>query len=311
MPRFILHTWLVIASLATVGKTSEESPFAVVLGNAQDAGYPQAACAKDCCKSVWEKRELRRFATSLAIVDPDSGERWLIDCTPSFPDQLRLLDKLAKPRGNPGVNGVFLTHAHIGHYAGLIHLGREVIGSKGIPVHVMPRMKTFLDQNGPWNQLVRLNNIQLRPLAADTKVILNPRLRITPFIVPHRDEFSETVGFLIEGPRRSMLFIPDIDKWERWSRNIETYLKQVDIAYLDGTFYADGELPNRAMSEIPHPFIAESMKRFSKLPVEERRKIHFIHLNHTNPALRPDGEARTTIEAADMKVAEQGSRFRL
>ncbi|MGB0582805.1 MAG: MBL fold metallo-hydrolase, partial [Limisphaerales bacterium] len=244
-------------------------------------------------------------------VDPDSGERWLLDCTPSFPDQLRLLDKLAKPRGNPGINGVFLTHAHIGHYAGLIHLGREVIGSQGVPVYAMPRMKQFLARNGPWSQLVRLNNIDLHPVQADRAVPLNKRISITPFLVPHRDEFSETVGFKIEGPNSSALFIPDIDKWERWSRDIESMVKQVDVAYLDGTFFADGELPNRSMSEIPHPFIVESMKRLAKLPAQERSKIRFIHLNHTNPAMNPQSKARKRIQATGMKVAEQGGRFEL
>jgi len=286
-------------------------PFLVVLGIAQDAGYPQAACAKDCCRAVWKNPAKRRYATSLAIVDPDSRQRWLIDCTPAFPDQLRLLDEVAKPVGNPGIAGVFLTHAHICHYAGLIHLGREVIGSKSVPVHVMPRMKTFLRQNGPWSQLVRLNNIDLQPIAAGQPIKLNDRVSITPFVVPHRDEFSETVGYRIVGPRKSALFIPDIDKWEKWDQAIESLLKQVDIAYLDGTFYGDGELPNRSMSEIPHPFIAESMKRFSELPLRERGKVRFIHLNHTNRALRPDSAARKNIEATGMRVARQGEKIDL
>jgi pyrroloquinoline quinone biosynthesis protein B len=307
----IVHLTLVAIFTLTAALLVAADPFVVVLGIAQDAGYPQAACNKDCCLAVWKKPELRRFASSIAIVDPDSGERWLIDCTPAFPNQLRLLDEVAKPSGSPGISGVFLTHAHIGHYAGLIHLGREVIGSKSVPVHVMPRMKTFLERNGPWSQLVRLNNIDLRPITADKPIALNHRLSITAFVVPHRDEFSETVGYRIEGPKRSALFIPDIDKWERWDRDIESSLKQVDVAYVDGTFYAEGELPNRSMSEIPHPFIVESMKRFGKLPAVERSKIRFIHLNHTNPALRSGGDARRKIEGAGMKVAEQGNRFGL
>jgi pyrroloquinoline quinone biosynthesis protein B len=309
MTRFVCLTLLLALARGGTFCATAADPFVVVLGIAQDAGYPQAACAKECCQAAWKNPELRRSATSIAIVDPDSGERWLIDCTPSFPTQLRLLDDIAVPAGNPGITGVFLTHAHIGHYAGLIHLGREVIGSKNVPVYVMPRMKTFLERNGPWNQLVRLNNIDLRPLAADKPFSLNRRLSITPFIVPHRDEFSETVGFLIEGPQRSVLFIPDIDKWERWSRGIESYLKQVDIAYVDGTFYAEGELPNRSMAEIPHPFIVESMNRFAKLPAGERSKIHFIHLNHTNPALAPEGNASRKIATSGMRIARQGGRF--
>jgi len=119
------------------------------------------------------------------------------------------------------------------------------------------------------------------------------------------------VGFRIDGPKQSVLFIPDIDKWKKWPRQIEDALKQVDAAYLDGTFYAEGELPNRSMAEIPHPFIAESMRRFEKLPAGERNKVRFIHLNHTNPALQTNSAARAEIERSGMHVAEQGERLDL
>ncbi|MDB4458997.1 MBL fold metallo-hydrolase [bacterium] len=287
------------------------SPYLIVLGTAQDAGYPQAGCAKDCCKPAWRDASTRRFPTSIALVDPISKERWMFDCTPSFPFQLRLLDDIEKHESTPDLNGIFLTHAHIGHYTGLVHLGREVIGSKSVPVYAMPRMKSFLKQNGPWSQLLRLNNIDIRPLAADKSIRLNARLSVTPFLVPHRDEFSETVGFRIDGPEISVLFIPDIDKWGKWSRQIEDQLKQVDVAYLDGTFYAEGELPNRAMSEIPHPFIVESMKRFKKLHAIERNKVRFIHMNHTNPALRKNSKAHASIKKSGMHVAEQGEQLDL
>ena len=71
-------------------------------------------------------------------------------------------------------------------------------------------------------------------------------------LIPHRDEYSETVGFVIRGPDRSALFLPDIDKWDRWERKIADVLADADVAYLDGTFFADGELLGRDMSKIPH-----------------------------------------------------------
>lgn len=300
-----------LVSAPSAKAASSAAPYLVVLGIAQDAGYPQAGCAKACCKPAWNDTAAWRFPTSIGLVDPISKERWIIDCTPSFPAQLRLLDDFSKNEKTPGLTGIFLTHAHIGHYAGLIHLGREVIGSRSVPVYAMPRMKSFLEQNGPWSQLVKLNNIEIRPLAADRTVRLNKRLSVTPFLVPHRDEFSETVGFRIDGPEQSALFIPDIDKWKKWPRRIEDALKQVDVAYLDGTFFAEGELPDRNMAEIPHPFIAESMERFKALPAGERNKARFIHLNHTNPALQTNGKARAEIRRAGMHVAAQGERLDL
>jgi len=303
---------LLLHPMARVARSTgvvADDPFVVVLGVAQDAGYPQAGCAKECCAAAWEDASRRRHVSCLAIVDPVSGERWIIDATPDFREQLRMLDEIAPVAGRaPGLAGILLTHAHIGHYTGLMFVGHESIGAKECPVYAMPRMREFLSSHGPWDQLVNYRNIVLRDLAADEPVALNDRITVTPFRVPHREEYSEAVGFRIDGPSRSVLFIPDVDKWDRWDRRIEDAIAGVDVAYLDGTFYADGELGRRDMSAIPHPFIAESMERLAPLPAAERAKIRFIHLNHTNPALREGTDARRAIEAAGFRTADERQR---
>ena len=289
-----------------------DTPYVLVLGTAQDGGYPQAGCTKQCCQSLRSSGTIGSHVTSLAIIDPLSKQRWIIDCTPDFPAQLSLLDKYAPNHQNRSpVSGIFLTHAHVGHYAGLINLGREIMGTQEIPVSAMPRCKTFLETQGPWSLLVKLNNITLLPLKADEPIVLNSRLTVTPFLVPHRDEFSETVGFIIAGPDHKVLFIPDIDKWEKWDRRIEQQITSVDRAYLDGTFFDNAELPGRDISQIPHPFISESITRFAKLSDSQRDKIHFIHLNHTNTALQPNSKAQRTVDKAGMHIAQSLSIFKL
>jgi pyrroloquinoline quinone biosynthesis protein B len=291
--------------------TSEPSPFVVVLGVAQDGGRPQAGCTKACCAAAWRDSAARRRVACLALVDPGRRARWLIDATPDFRDQLRTLDALRPPESSPGLTGIFLTHAHIGHYTGLMQLGREVMGAHGVSVFAMPRLAAFLRSNGPWSQLVTLQNIDLRELQAEIPVSLGNSLAIRPFLVPHRDEYSETVGFRIEGPHRALAYVPDIDKWERWTSRVEELISTVDVAYLDGTFYGNGEIPNRDMREIPHPFIVETLARLAGLPPSERAKVRFIHLNHTNPALDADSPAQRAIEAAGCHVAVEGERFDL
>ena len=280
----------------------EKKPFIVVLGIAQDAGYPQIGCNKECCKKVYEKKAARQLVSCIAIVDPVSKQKWIIDATPDFPEQVRMLDTFQ----SGDISGIFLTHAHIGHYTGLMYLGREAMNANKIPAYAMPRMFDFLKTNGPWSQLVSLNNIDLRKLKADSIIRLNDRISVQPILVPHRDEFSETVGYLVKCGMKSVLFIPDIDKWNKWENDIREMVKQCDYLLLDGTFYIDGELPGRSMAEIPHPFVQESMELFNKLSVDDKRKIWFIHFNHTNPLLRKESGQCKEVRNRGFNAASQG-----
>jgi pyrroloquinoline quinone biosynthesis protein B len=286
---------IIFAACATAPPPT--SPYTLVLGIAQDGGYPQAGCIRADCVAAWRDPKLRQRVASLAIVDPQSHQRWIIDATPDFPSQLASLDAAA-PRGTALLDGILLTHAHIGHYLGLAHLGREVLGAHSIKVYAMPRMRDFLQHNGPWDQLIKLQNIALVPIEEGVAVALNERITVTPLRVPHRDEYSETVAFIVRGPSRSILWLPDIDKWEKWTTPLESVLANVDVAYIDGTFYDAAELPGRDLREIPHPLIRETLARLANSPL--RAKVRFIHLNQSNPLLR---ERRR-----DVAVAKDGER---
>ena len=278
----------------------------IVLGIAQDGGAPQAGRFDD---PRWNDPARSRLVACLGLFDPRSGRRWMIDATPDFRRQLLDLRRASEGADRPALDGVFLTHAHIGHYTGLMFVGHESMGAKAVPVWAMPKMTEFLRRNGPWDQLVRYGNIELRPLAAGVAVQLTDGLSVTPILVPHRQEYSEVVGFRIQGRGRAALFIPDIDSWEQLDAQgirIEDLIASVDLAYLDGTFFANGEIPGRDMTGFPHPFIRHSLRRFATLPAAERAKIRFIHLNHTNPALEADSAASREIAAAGLKVARQG-----
>ena len=278
------------------------NPIVTVLGNVQDAGYPQIGCQKACCQKAWTSGE-RGLVTCLSL---QRDERlWLFDATPDIRQQTNALVQ------GKQLAGVFLTHAHIGHYTGLMFLGRESMNAKSVPVFAQSRLTDFLRKEAPWRQLVELKNIDPRLMTSGQPVLLANDLNVEAIPVPHRDEFSETSAFVIRGPKRALLYLPDIDKWERWSVSIESLLEQVDYALLDGTFYAAGEIPGRNMAEIPHPFIAESLQRFNSLTPETKAKIYFTHFNHTNPCLDPKSEASQKVEAAGFHLARTGQTFEL
>ena len=288
----------------TIPQKNPNTPYLVVLGTAQDAGYPQANCKKKCCEAAWNGQQQKRKVSCIGLVDPIFNQCWIFDATPDFKEQLHDIQQHAS-----GLAGIFLTHAHIGHYTGLMHLGREAMGAKSVPVYTMLRMKEFLTNNGPWSQLVSLNNIALQQITPDSIIQLTSSIQVIPFSVPHRDEFSETVGYQINFNNKSAIFIPDIDKWEKWNRNISDLIKAVDVAFLDGTFYENGELPGRDMSEIPHPFVEESMALFATLSEKDKAKVHFIHFNHTNPLLLDGSSAQEEVKTKGFGFAMEGGIY--
>jgi len=306
MKHLLIFTTLFIWGCHTRTSTLPDTPYGMVLGIAQDAGYPQMNCKKDCCKMAWNNPKLQKMTSCLAIVDPKTKQQWIIDATPNIKEQVQRLKNVT---GTETVDGVLLTHAHIGHYTGLMHFGREVMGSNKIPVYAMPRMKSSLEENGPWSQLVTLKNITLQTLKEDSTFRLNQNIKVKPVLVPHRDEFSETVGYEINILNKTLLFIPDIDKWGKWDTDIMELIKKVDYAFLDATFYKNGEL-GRDMSEVPHPFVEESMKLFTALSVKDKAKVHFIHLNHTNPLLIEGSEAQKAVINNGFNLAKEGQIIR-
>ena len=301
----IIYRYIVVLliSFNLTAQEKESKIFLHILGTVQDGGSPHLGCKKDCCLNLSEQDKKIRKVTSLEIFDQIKNESILFEATPDIIYQWNSLYSTPK--------GIFLTHAHIGHYSGLIHLGKEALGAKGIPVYAMPKMSFFLKENGPWSQLVKLNNIKLVNLSNNIAVTVLEKIKVTPFLVPHRDEFSETVGYKIEGPSKSILFIPDIDKWLLWNRNLIDLLKTVDLAFIDGTFFNAKEVNYRPISEIPHPLVEETIEFISDQKESIKNKVYFIHMNHTNPLLDPKSKESKWVLGQGFKIAQIGQVFKL
>ena len=299
---------ILIFSIFPVFSQNNNSPFIYVLGNVQDAGLPHIGCNEEICINAYNENN-KYYTTSIALIDRFNQEYSLFDVTPDISDQLRIIEnhifnKFLLPKD------IFLTHAHIGHYAGLMYFGREALGSKGVQVNVLPRMYDFISLNGPWSQLVNLKNIALNKVNFRDNIEITPNLSVVPIKVPHRDEFSETAAFLILGPNKSALFLPDIDKWDKWSMNIVEMLSNVDYAFIDATFFSSDEI-NRDIEEIPHPLVMETMDLLSDLPYEQRNKVYFIHMNHTNQMLDINSDISRNVLQKGFNIARLGQKFHL
>ena len=308
---------VVLVGVATVPQDAVEATprfELIVLGRAQDGGLPHVGCNRPCCV---EARASGRVETPacLGVIDRTNGRLMLIEATPAIDGQLALLQEIAgqTDRGRAPVDAVLLTHAHIGHYLGLAHFGREVASTKSTPIHLSPRFAEYLRSNGPWSQLVELEQIDLREFTPGESFEPLEGLRVEALPVPHRDEFSDTMAFKIHGPERTVLFVPDIDRWDAETVGpdfIASLFDGVDVAYIDATFYDGRELPGRNMRLIPHPRMVDSMDRFASQVEANPGSIRFIHLNHTNPALH-DPAIVEQIENRGFRVAQPGERVGL
>jgi len=286
-----------------ISSQSKPSYSVKILGVVQDGGLPHLGNNKTCCENIQQNK----YVTSIMLVNNENNESYLFDASPDINEQLNFMGDRIKT----DLKGIFLTHAHIGHYTGLMYFGREALNSKSINVYAMPRMKRFLEDNGPWSQLVSLKNILIKEINNNSKLSVDPNIIIQPIEVPHRAEFSETVGYIIHGPNKKLLFIPDIDKWYLWDKSIIDEIKKVDYALLDATFYDEKEINYRDISEIPHPFVIESLELFKNLKLKEKKKIYFIHLNHTNPLLHSDSDEYKNLISKGFNVANEGLELKL
>ena len=309
--RFLLFLMMLLVGCSRTSnkKTTSSKQYITVLGIAQDGGYPHIGCQKTCCQSIYKGLSKRKSVVSLGLVDKELKGKWIFEATPDLSTQLADLEQNHLKKDNL-IDGVFLTHGHIGHYTGLMYFGKEALGKKGTTVYAMPKMKNYLETSGPWSQLVELENIRIKELQQDSIVDLNSNVKVIPFLVPHRDEYSETVGYKIIGPKKAALFIPDIDKWQKWNRNIVEEVKHVDYAFVDATFFDANEV-KRPSSAIPHPFIIETVSLFESEAIATKNKVIFIHFNHTNPAIESNSVVRKKIEKLGFRFASEGDNYEL
>jgi pyrroloquinoline quinone biosynthesis protein B len=277
-------------------------PEAVVLGIAQDGGVPHLGCRQTLCVEARRDPSKRRLVASLGLLDPATGRRFIIDATPDFPEQVERLGSLP--------DAILLTHAHVGHYLGLAGLGREVVNARDLPVYATASMARFLRENKPWSRLVERGNVAIREIEPGKEFELSPNLRATAIRVPHRDEDSDTVAYLVRGPRRRLLWLPDIDRFEKWDRRLEDFAADPDLTmFLDGTFFAADEIPGRAIADIPHPLVPATAERLTTSGPPAAR-VFFVHLNHTNRLLWDTGALRAVLSKG-LGVAKEGDRIPL
>ncbi len=271
-------------------------PYLMVGGSGQDAGIPQLGCNCKICNKARKNRKYQRLGPSIAIIDKKNNHCFLIDASPDIKHQLAVVKNKGITTKNKRlpINGILLTHAHIGHCIGLLQFGKEAANTQNLPVFCTKKMKQFLVSNYPFSLLVKKKNILIKTIKPGKKFKLG-RIECMAIALPHRHEMADTVGYIIKSKKR-LVYLPDIDYW---TGKIINAIKKTDIALIDGTFYSEDELPR--FKQVPHPPIVETIRLLSRV----KTKIYFTHLNHTNP-VNDRGTAWKYVSNKGFKIAADG-----
>lgn len=261
-----------------------------VLGCAQDGGIPHVGCECDRCSQARTNPEKQRYASAIELIS-ETEERYLFDATPDVRFQITTVP-----------DGVFLSHAHLGHLPGVLHFGTEVADTANIPIYCTSGMADLIRGNAPFTLLLERDNITIERIEDSTQVDICDTT-VTPRAVTHREAFpTGTVSFVLEGSERTLYYVSDID---RWTKNAKRLISEADIALIDGTFWSRTDIDR--FDAVPHPAIRESLDELDDIDTE----VYFTHFDHTNPVLRETSSERQKLEERGFHLVERGMTFEI
>ena len=109
------------------------------------------------------------------------------------------------------------------------------------------------------------------------------------------------------------VFAPSVG---HWSPELGDAVAHADCAFVDGTFWTDGEmdtvgssrLPAAGAGHLPISGPAGSALRLAECPA--RRRV-YVHLNNTNPVLDVQSPERRLLEELGLEVGQDGMELRV
>eukprot|EP01100_Stratorugosa_tubuloviscum_P012595 TRINITY_DN6020_c2_g1_i1.p1 TRINITY_DN6020_c2_g1~~TRINITY_DN6020_c2_g1_i1.p1 ORF type:complete len:395 (-),score=187.35 TRINITY_DN6020_c2_g1_i1:79-1263(-) len=330
-------------SLFVKADVNKSPVYLVILGNAQDSGYPAVGC-KDT--TAWLSGQpivsslispSKRLATCLGLVDSITGQRWLVDCTFDFAEQMRKFDLISPPRPNvPYLSGIFISTPNVGSYVGLLYFSNEFMGAHNLPVYCSTMVAQTLVNNNPWNKLISNRNIVIEAIKDSQPVSLSERLFASAISLTHDNSVFDCLGLRFTGQYGvTALYLPNVpcESWEKFAPNLIELIANNDLLLLDGTYYREGEViesvwdqinPKKStteqlahsnlespMSTMPHPLVLHTSRQLVGLPPTEKAKIHFIHLNHSNILLNESSQEYKQLISSGFFVAKEQFQFYL
>lgn len=297
----------------------------VILGSAAGGGLPQWNCG---CSNCREARTQGPSRTQSSVAVSADGERWvLLNASPDLRTQVAAHRPLW-PRGSRAtpLSAVVLTDGELDHTLGLVLL-RE---GPPVAVYAPAAVGALLTTRWPlYAILASYAGVEDRPLPLDAAVPLTDGrgaalgLECRALAVGRRPpryaadagagEFA--VGLRLRDPRTggTLAYVPAAGAIDA---TVRALADGADLLLFDGTFWSDDELAgvglaDRSALEMGHLPIGGPAGSLRALRSLGARRVVLVHINNTNPVLRPTSPERAQVEAAGVEVGEDGMEFEL
>lgn len=287
-----------------------------ILGAAAGGGLPQWNCGCDNC-NLARSGDIPRLTQSSLAVSGGNGSWAILNASPDIREQLTQARSL-HPSGlrELPLTSVLLTNGDIDHVAGLLTL-RE---SQAFTLFATPGIHAVLDAN-PIFDAVNRDLVPRRAVVLDDAFELVPGITARLFAVPGKVPLymeagevvtdlmgEQTVGVEMRAGGRRIYYIPGC---ARVDADLAARITGADLLFFDGTLWRDDEMiraglgqkTGARMGHISMSGPAGSIAAMAGLGIARK---FFVHMNNTNPVLRPDAPERAEAEAAGWTIGQDG-----
>lgn len=291
-----------------------------ILGAAAGGGLPQWNCGCTNCNLARTGEIPAQTQSSLAVTadgiswavlnaSPDIRQQFA-DCLALHPTGLRTLPMAS----------VLVTNGDIDHVAGLLTL-REM---QPFTLFATAGIHDVLAQN-PMFDALNSSVVSRATIALDTPFELAPGLTATLFAVPGKVPLylegaevktdligDQTVGVKLDTGSKIAYYIPGC---ALLNDDLRDRLDDADFLFFDGTLWQDDEMvlanlgqkTGKRMGHMSMSGADGSLAAFSDLNIG--KKI-YVHMNNTNPVLRPNSAEKAKAEAAGWIIGQDGMEIR-
>ncbi len=213
------------------------------------------------------------------------------------------------------VSGIFLTNADLDHTLGLFQLREGDRLCVTAPAGVRQSLERGL---GLGRVLGAYGGVEWRAIGGGWRGVDDSGLEVCAVPLaggsaPRYDAEAggegQAVGYLFRRGGATIGVFPDVACIDA---GLEETLAQCDRVWFDGTFWAEDEmaaLTGRTASAMGHVPISGEEGSLAALAALGPGRAGYLHINNTNPVLRPDSAERRMVERAGVRIAEDGEYF--